>query len=453
MRLIITNIWFKALSLVLLSASVAACGSVSSSTQTNQADQSAQYDLNASKQNATLVFWSNSGDMEAQFNQKVGDSVRKKFPNYTIQYISSRDNGRLSNLLTTGTQIDIYYDSIVGFQGDVKQAGWQFDMSDLIKKAALDMSRYDPTTINAMKQLANGGIYGLPVWADELVLYYNKDIFDKFGVTYPKNGMTWNQLLDLSNQLTKNDGGNQYLGLSVDTTKMLRLNPYSLSYLDPKTDLAAINTNPKWRELYQLAFVDEAQSQEYQQEIKQLKDSMPYATEFVQTQNLAMLLTPTNLIEGSKYTDPMTKINWDMVSIPTFPDQPGIGSQLDPVYFGITSTCKNQDAAMEVLKYLSTDEFQADEAKIGIMPVVGSQSVKQQLGQNSAFKGKNYNALFYNKPAPISEKSQYDGNAEKYYNGMIPQLTEGVVDINSALRTAEDQTNKAITTAKSSSGN
>lgn len=45
-------------------------------------------------------------------------------------------------------------------------------------------------------------------------LFYNKDIFDKFGVAYPKNGMIYEETLDLdlARRVTRSDGGVQYLG-------------------------------------------------------------------------------------------------------------------------------------------------------------------------------------------------------------------------------------------------
>ncbi|MDB5084197.1 MAG: hypothetical protein JWN30_1083 [Bacilli bacterium] len=402
----------------------------------------------ASSQSATLVFWSGGGDLESQFNDKIGDAVRKKFPNYTIKYISSHDPAnKLPALEAAGTPIDIYYESIGGFDADVQQAGFQYDLTGLLKKNGVDLNRFDPTSIEAMKQMANGGIWGLPVWTDEIALYYNKDIFDKFGVSYPKNGMTWDEVLSLSKQLTKNDGGKQYIGLSVDVNHMLRLNPFSLSYVDPKTGQATINTDPKWKELYQTVFIDPAQNPNYQQTISQLGDKLPYVNEFVHDQNLAMIVVITGITEGSSH-DSMLGLNWDMASLPTFTDQPGIGSQMYPVYFGITSPSKYKDAAMDVLKYLTSDEFQADQAKRGIVPVLNNKTIQKELGQNSEFKGKNFSALVFNKFAPISLKSQYDGTVEKFYSSIAPQLAEGAVDVNTAFRTAEDQANKSMETTK-----
>jgi multiple sugar transport system substrate-binding protein len=65
------------------------------------------------------------------------------------------------------------------------------------------------------KQMANGGLYALPVAMQPSPLIYNKDIFYKFGIAYPKGGITWNETYELSNILTRSDGGVDYRGLFV----------------------------------------------------------------------------------------------------------------------------------------------------------------------------------------------------------------------------------------------
>lgn len=71
-------------------------------------------------------------------------------------------------------------------------------MKDLIKRHNIDLSRFEPSIISALEKMSGGGLYGLPLYNDRMALYYNKDIFDKFGVPYPKDGMTWDEVIELS---------------------------------------------------------------------------------------------------------------------------------------------------------------------------------------------------------------------------------------------------------------
>jgi multiple sugar transport system substrate-binding protein len=47
-----------------------------------------------------------------------------------------------------------------------------------------DRQDWDPAQYRAL-QLRNGTQFGLPKYHGALALYYNKDLFDKYGVTYP----------------------------------------------------------------------------------------------------------------------------------------------------------------------------------------------------------------------------------------------------------------------------
>lgn len=48
-------------------------------------------------------------------------------------------------------------------------------------------------------------VYGLPVGYTTHVVYYNKDLFDKAGLEYPKAGWTWDEFQAVSEKLTNKD--------------------------------------------------------------------------------------------------------------------------------------------------------------------------------------------------------------------------------------------------------
>jgi len=50
-----------------------------------------------------------------------------------------------------------------------------------------------------------GKIYGLPVWALNIWLFYNKKLFDEAGVTYPTPQTTWDEYVAMIQKLTKRD--------------------------------------------------------------------------------------------------------------------------------------------------------------------------------------------------------------------------------------------------------
>ncbi|MFE5318484.1 ABC transporter substrate-binding protein [Paenibacillus sp. NPDC056579] len=397
----------------------------------------------SSNDKAELVIYGAAGNTEEEFNNRWGDYIRKKFPNYQIQYIMNQKGSSLPELITAGQPIDIIFDSIGGAPGNLVQNNFHYDISELVKKHNVDLNRFEPTFIDAAKQL--GGLYGLPVNGGGLVLYYNKDIFDKFGVPYPKDGMTWDQLLSLSKQVTKNDNGKQYAGFAATVTHSMRMNSLSLNIIDKKTEQAAID-NSIWKPYIQTIIIDPiVQDPSYKEFVAQ-KKGMLSTNDFAKEQNLAMYVMNFGLQYAVKEFE---TLNWDMAALPTFSDKPGIGSQPYPNYFFITSSSKNKDAAMEVLKYVTSDEHAVIESKKGNIPVLKSEEVKKVFGQESAFKNKNMkNAVYHNQFAVPHEKSLYDDRVINALNGEVMRVIFGEIDLNTAFRTAQEKGNKAIEEAK-----
>ncbi|MDB5085674.1 MAG: extracellular solute-binding protein family 1, partial [Bacilli bacterium] len=180
------------------------------------------------------------------FNQRVGDLLKTKFPYITIQYVQFATGSKLSDLVTKGQVPDIIEG---GSQDDPKNSwaplGVAFDLTPLIQKNKLDLTKFDAAYLqNVRRGSVDGQLDSLPYYLYENVLYYNKTIFDKFGVTYPTDGMTWPQVYELTKKVTQKDANVQYRGLEPDDFARIA-RQYPLLYLDPKTDKANL-TNDKW---------------------------------------------------------------------------------------------------------------------------------------------------------------------------------------------------------------
>lgn len=421
------------IALGLSAAMLAACGQGSNEPGGNAAGETPA--PAAPKEPVELVFYAINGDPEDSFNYRFGDAIRKKFPDYKISYIFSQKGMTLPEMITSGTRFDITYHSIGFYENFLIPNGLHYDMTELIQKHKVDLNRFETTSIEAIKQLNGGKVYSLPVYGNNLVLYYNKSIFDKFGVAYPTNGMTWKQTTDLAKNLTRQDGGVQYYGFGMNPTLLTRMNPLSIPNAELATNTPTVNKNELWKRFYQTFFLDPQLS-------PGTFETIPSNTPFVKEKNVAMMAYLSSLI--TIWTEQLKEVDWDIVSLPSFEDNPGVGSQINSINFGITSIAKNKDAAMEVLNYMTSEEFQTSLAKKGIMPVLKSESVRNALGQESVFKDKNFKAIFHNKPAPIPPKALYDAELVTIYANYGTQVWQGKVDINTAMRQAEEEAKKKI---------
>jgi multiple sugar transport system substrate-binding protein len=392
-----------------------------------------------------LNFYHNGGIPEDQFNQQFAGYIQEKLPNVTVHFIPKDKNTSLSEMVASGSaNIDIFIDSIgqIGLEGSLIDLGLNQDVSDLVKKHNIDLNRFEPTTIEAVKVM--GGLYGLPISNSTMVLMYNKDIFDKFGVPYPKDGMTWEELAELSRKLTRFDGGVQYVGYSTSINHFLRMNPLSLANVDPQTKQASLETD-SWKKLLQETILNPMQGDGYKSVVENLKKQwykVPYMDEFSKTKNVAMF----SFMYGNY--DWLNGMNFDFAALPSFKDKPKVGGQAYPTYMFITSTSQHKDAAMEVIKLFISDDYQMKMSKEGGITILKDEKIKQAFGQETPLKDKNIkNAVFYNAAAPAAPKTKYDTYVEGAIRNQIYPLITGQTDLNTALRTAQEEVNKKIEAA------
>lgn len=397
---------------------------------------------------AELVFYTSNGDSEENFNRLYGDPLRKKFPQFTIKYILSGAQGQsLDTLLATGTRFDVFMQGPGFYESQAFPAKIQYDMSGLIQTHKVDLNRLDKASVDYAKQSPGSGkLYFLPVQLEGMVLYYNKSLFDKFGVPYPVDGMTWDQMIEKAKLLTRKEDGVQYFGFGTNSSTIQGMNPLSIPLADPTTDTPTINKDERWRKFYDYFYEQPNKIPGYLDGAKAI-NGIPTLQMFVNDQTVAMFAYQSGLI--NVWEEQLKTVNWDIVSLPEFPDQKGVGSMANPKLFGITSMAKDKDAAMIAIQYLLSDEHQQFLARKGYTPIVTSDTVKKELGKESFYKDRNWNALVHDKFAPLALRTGYYSQLNAIYQKYFKMASLGQTDLNTALRSAEEESIKAIAEFKS----
>ncbi|ULL16257.1 extracellular solute-binding protein [Paenibacillus sp. H1-7] len=434
-----------AISCTLLIPLLAACSS-SSTTSTDKAPAETAADLNkVDNEPVTLTFKSDFPDDMDVFNQYYGDRIKQKFPNVTINFIPRTTGQTLQDLLNAGTYPDIMYGKTNGVDGFIIETGLAYDMSELVKKYNYDLSRFKPQLIDAIRNTnPDGQLFGLPMPDfDPQVLYYNKSIFDRFGVPYPKDGMTWDEVYDLAQKLTRVDGGKVYRGFSMQQGVIMRDNQLGIPYLDPKAD-----------KMYN----DEA----WKKQFENLARFYQITNNNRDTKNRSAGVESDAFIKGdvAMQVNQLTKfrtfpegLEWDMVTIPTFKEKPNTMNQSSSAYWFITNTNKNKDISFKIIAYLLSDEVQTDYATnlAGLPSIKAMDKAVKTFGQNvPALKGKHVEAAYKYDLAPASPqrdkglvKADPNKVASAINNAFLKVVIDGV-DINTALRQAGEDITKAI---------
>ncbi|MFB9753084.1 extracellular solute-binding protein [Paenibacillus hodogayensis] len=368
------------------------------------------------------------------FNDMYGDALRKKFPDVKFTFIPKAKGSEIQDLVTSGTTVDVIFDSI-GYQATLKNLDLQTDLTPLIKNFNLDLNKFEQTTIDYQRNNGNGSIRGLPVWTATAGLYYNKDIFDKFGVAYPKDGMTWSELLELSKKLTRQDGGIQYVGFVTSQASQATTNQLGLKFIDPKTGKTQLESDG-WKKVLNTLVP-------FYQIPGPVWDSNTIAVAaqramFEKDRTAAMY---TNYSGGT----PPADMNWDIVSVPYYDEAKGVGAQSYPAYLSISRMSKNPNLAFEVIEFLVSEPYQLENTQKGRATVLNNPDILKQYGANDAkFKGKNIAAMFPPKRAVLGDYTPEDTAASAQFSNAFNAVVIGHKDVNTALREAAEAADKAI---------
>ncbi|MEF3306836.1 ABC transporter substrate-binding protein [Paenibacillus sp. GYB003] len=423
----------------MLASFAAACGGGGNPDGASSKEPAAGAPKDA-KEPVEIVFYSpKAGRTPEQFMQENGNAIKEKFPHVTVKFVQYAKGTETADLLASGQPIDIVISSTSTIN-ELVDFNLQYDITELIQKHKYDLGRLEPSAVQFMKQYAGGGMYGLPVRSNTFLLFYNKNLFDKFGVPYPKEGSTWDDVYELAKTMTRVEGGTQYFGLATSYSHMLTNNQLSVPSYDTKTDKVMLEDD-KYKAVVNnfVRFFRLADAQ-YTNDLLN-----KHADLFKKDQTAAMYA-----YYGSDMIGYPATFDWDVIAMPYFKEAMGVAPQQSPAYFSITGMSKHKDQAFDIIAYLTSDEFQMKQASEGTLPTVANQSVQSVYAQNQpAYKGKNIKAYFSEKTAPISNKDKYNGIAAGKASTAFQEIVTGKKDVNTALRDAAEAARKEIEAEKS----
>jgi multiple sugar transport system substrate-binding protein len=312
-------------------------------------------------------------------------------------------------------------------------------MNPLIKQNKFDLNRIEPAILEEMKSYSDKGeLFGLPYTANFTALFYNKDLFDKFGVAYPKDGMMWSEVVDLAKKMTRNVDGVQYRGLDPENITRIS-SPLGVTYVDKQTNKPTIQS---WKPGYDLL-----------QSIINIPGNAPTGTikkfdgdPFFKDKVVAMTAT-TNAIADFKDNT----MDWDMVTYPQYPDHKGTFGVAGARPLMISSASKYKQQAFQVIDTVLSNEVQMKMNRLGTVSPLTDKAVQDAFGADIPYvKGKNLAAIYKLKPG-WRKLSNYDDIAAEIVFRHSVDMYSGK-DINTVIRETEDEITKAIAEEKAKGG-
>ncbi|MDF2885908.1 MAG: extracellular solute-binding protein family 1 [Lacrimispora sp.] len=317
-------------------------------------------------QKVTIAVWNEPNkdealNMYAQAEKATGIKVE-------VTVIPESDySSKLNQMVSTGDDsADVY----VIWENDIAnfaKAGGIIPMDDYLKKSSVQTSDF----IDAVSTLSAGlgGTYGLPWCAATEILYYNKDMFDAEGISYPGNDWSYKDYKSAAEKLTKKDtdGKTQQYGCTLPNTQTwwAGIGGAGDQVYDPTKGHMVIGDGAVSFVTDVAAMVKSGVMPEPSSDTADLFSSGKAAMSWQGSWNIGTY--------GSSLP-----FQWDIATIPT--DKIKYNT-LHTGFYSINAKSKNQDAAFKVIEYLMGEEGQTINSKAS-----GNPSAIKSIAEKGAWK-------------------------------------------------------------------
>ncbi|MFF7946787.1 ABC transporter substrate-binding protein [Streptomyces griseorubiginosus] len=326
---------------------------------TGQASSGADDD--ASKE-TTINFWHAwSADSEVAGVKALVAGFEKAHPNIHVNVVGNMTDDKINQALRTGgpKAPDVISSFTTNNVGKFCSSGALVDLNPFFKKSGIDPDTTFPAAMNQYTQF-DGDRCAAPLLGDAYGLYYNKNAFQKAGITNPPK--TWSEFETDAKKLTIPQGESyKQLGFMPDyhgweTTTEHYLGQFSPTYFD-KAGKSTIATDPAVAAAFtvQKKLVDELGGYKKLEKYRSgLGDEWGPKHPF-QTGQVAMQLDGEWRLGMAVDAKPGFEIGVAPLPVPDDQaDQYGKG-YITGTIAGIAANSTKQNAAWEFLKYITTD--------------------------------------------------------------------------------------------------
>jgi multiple sugar transport system substrate-binding protein len=286
-----------------------------------------------------------TGGDGGDYEEKLDEFIRNEKPDILLlsqeQYAKYAADGRLASLESYVTRD-------------------KFDLEGLI-----------PGMADLMREKGGGELYGLSPRFSSQAIYYNKDLFDRYNISYPTDRMSWEEVLNLAARFAGDDSDEDRIyGLHFANADAHQLAQQigltqGLRVVNPADKRVTIDSE-SWVRVYETALNAVRSGVLYQDGPPDFSGIMSYeefllrdpfiagkvAMSIGESYRLLQLREAVNVIP-----DKVVK-NWDLVTMPVDPANPDFSYG---IYFyeifAINAESANRDAAWEFIRYIHSDEY------------------------------------------------------------------------------------------------
>lgn len=410
---------------------------------------------------------------ERSFFSQYGMLFSAMYPNITVEVVSTQsiryeegvDMEAERAKFIEEEQPDVMMLSQQEYK-EMAAEGKLYDLEPVIAQDKFDTESYLPGLIDLLKDSGGGKLYGLAPSFYSQAVFYNKDLFDQYGVPYPTDRMSWSDLLALAQRFpTDGSAEDRVYGLKAGySSDLYELGSQmgqtlGLKMFNPEKEQVTVHTDA-WRDVYEQSLAALQSNALYDESMNQ-EGGMSYSTyedyllgnPFI-SGRLAMTIESLYIMDEIKSaadyfrTEPDKVIqNWAMVTMPVNPQNPDYGTSVSlSEIFAINGQSPNVRAAWEFVKYVSGDEYARVSSLQGLSGQLSTRTtaLKDEEGRNLA-------ALYALKPSLSDFYEDFEKLPGEFYSRFYPLAAEelklaqeGTKSVDEALASLQEKAQTAL---------
>jgi multiple sugar transport system substrate-binding protein len=346
--------------------------------------------------------------------------------------------------------------------------GKLLDLDTMTEDEKFNKETLIPGLLDYMKEMGGGKLYGLSPSFYSQVIFYNKDMFNKYGIPLPEDRMSWEKVFELAQRFPTDGAKDKRVyglsfGYNSDVYQLGSMlgSSQNLSMVNAATKQVTINT-PAWKKIFETT-IKGLKSGSFYTEDPNGSSTNTYEEYLLRdpfiSGKLAMKIEGAYLMGQIKEAQTAIKDkgiqNWDMVTMPVDPQNPDKSTSMSfGQIFAINAKSVNADAAKEFIRYITSEEYARVTSKIQD----GSFPVRTKYLEDK--DNHNMKAFYSLKPAQSSLYKDYEKLPQNFFMQFmsiaqqeLKSAFDGTKSIDDALAAAQTKGQQALIQAEAEDKN
>ena len=313
------------------------------------------------------------------FYQRYGNMLIGQFPNVEFEVIE-QPSGSIEEqkVAISKSQPDVLLLSSPLYEA-LAEDGALMDLEPAIERDKFDLNGISPSVTELLREGGSGKLYGLAPEFSTSVLYYNKDLFNQYGVELPRDRMSWDDVLKLAQRFPSEgteeernygfepESAQGLFDLILDAGTAIGLTPISVDGSN------IVIASDSWKKIFASVM------QAYQSNVlhfpsgdivEQFRNDLFTKGRVAIKENEFFYYST---IVDKQRTEPNSKpLNFDVATVPVDPANPDVTNALSlNSIFAVSNHSAQKPAAWEVVKYINSEDLAKVESKTmnGQIPV------------------------------------------------------------------------------------